>query len=65
MIPYLVTVAGALLMWLAFPPFDVGLLAFVAPAPFLWSLRRVESGPAALGIGFVYGAVFFGLLLSW
>ena len=52
-------------MWLAFPPFDVGLLAFVAPAPFLWGLRRVENGANALGVGFVFGAVFFGLLLSW
>lgn len=52
-------------MWLAFPPFDVGLLAFVAPAPLLWALRRVERGVSALAVGFVYGAVFFGLLLSW
>jgi len=65
MIPYLAAVAGALLMWLAFPPFDVGILAFVAPAPFLWGLRRVETGAGALGVGLAYGAVFFGLLLSW
>lgn len=52
-------------MWLAFPPFDIGILAFVAPAPFLWGLRRVETGAGALAVGFVYGAVFFGLLLSW
>jgi apolipoprotein N-acyltransferase len=65
MIPYTAAVAAALLMWLAFPPFDVGLLAFVAPAPFLWGLRRVENAANALGVGFVFGAVFFGLLLSW
>ena len=65
MIPYTAAIVGALLMWLAFPPFDIGLLAFVAPAPFLWGLRRVERGPGALAVGFVYGAVFFGLLLSW
>ena len=65
MIPYLAAVGGALLMWLAFPPFDVGPLAFVAPAPFLWGLRRVESPAGALAVGFTYGAVFFGLLLSW
>ncbi|MDJ0953308.1 MAG: apolipoprotein N-acyltransferase [Acidimicrobiia bacterium] len=65
MIPYTAALAGALLMWLAFPPFDVGILAFVAPAPFLWGLRRVETGAGALAVGFVYGAVFFGLLLSW
>lgn len=65
MIPYVAAIAGALLMWLAFPPFDVGLLAFVAPAPFLWGLRRAKNAGAALGVGFVYGAVFFGLLLRW
>ena len=65
MVPYAAAVAGALLMWLAFPPFDVGLLAFVAPAPFLWGLRRAESPAAALAVGFIYSAVFFGLLLSW
>ena len=52
-------------MWLAFPPFDIGILAFVAPVPFLWGLRRVESAATAIAVGFVYGAVFFGLMLSW
>ena len=65
MIPYTAAIAAALLMWLAFPPFDIGILAFIAPAPFLWGLRRVESGPGAIAVGFTYGAVFFGLLLWW
>ena len=57
MIPYIAALAGALLMWLAFPPFDIGILAFVAPAPFLWGLRRVETGAGALAVGFVYGSL--------
>ena len=65
MVPYAAAIAGALLMWLAFPPFDVGLLAFVAPAPFLWGLRRAENPATALAIGFIYSGVFFGLLLAW
>ena len=65
MIPYAAAISGALLMWLAFPPFDVGLLAFVAPAPFLWALRRAENAGTALAVGFTYAGVFFGLLLSW
>jgi apolipoprotein N-acyltransferase len=52
-------------MWLAFPPFDFGILAFLAPVPLLWGLRRAESAPAAIAVGFVFGSVFFGLLLSW
>jgi apolipoprotein N-acyltransferase len=65
MIPYTAALAGAILMWLAFPPFDLGFLAFLAPVPFLWGLRRAESAAMAIGVGFVYGSVFFGLLLSW
>jgi apolipoprotein N-acyltransferase len=65
MIPYAAAMLGALLMWAAFPPLDLGLLALIAPAPFLWALRRVETAGAALAVGFTYGAVFFGLLLFW
>jgi apolipoprotein N-acyltransferase len=65
MIPYTAALAGAILMWLAFPPFDIGMLAFFAPVPFLWGVRRAESASGAIAVGFVYGAVFFGLLLSW
>ncbi len=65
MAPYLAAVVAAILMWAAFPPIGWGLLAFVAPAPLLWGLRRVERGWAAVGIGFLYGAVFFGVLLNW
>ncbi|NND02916.1 MAG: apolipoprotein N-acyltransferase [Acidimicrobiia bacterium] len=65
MIPLAAALASALLMWAAFPPLNLGLLAFVAPAPLLFALRRVESPTAALGIGFVYGLVFYGGLLSF
>ena len=65
MAPFLAAVVAAVLMWAAFPPIGWGLLAFVAPAPFLWGLRRVERGWSAVGVGFAYGAVFFGLLLHY
>ena len=65
MAPYLAAVAAAILMWAAFPPVGVGVLAFVAPVPLLWSLRRVERAWAALGLGFLYGLVFFGVLLNY
>jgi apolipoprotein N-acyltransferase len=65
MMPYTAALAGAVMMWLAFPPFDFGILAFLAPVPLLWGLRRAESAATAIGVGFVYGTVFFGLLLSW
>ncbi len=65
MTPFLVAAAGALLMWAAFPPLDLGLLIFVAPAPVLWALRRVETSTAAAAIGLLHGLIFFGALLWW
>lgn len=65
LIPYAAAVAGALLMWMAFPPLGWSILGFVAPAPFLWGIRRAERGTTALAVGFVFGVVYFGGLLSW
>ncbi|WKZ81758.1 MAG: apolipoprotein N-acyltransferase [Acidimicrobiia bacterium] len=56
---------SALLMWMSFPPLDWGFLVFVAPAPFLWALRRVETAREAGWLGFLFGFVFYGSLLSW
>lgn len=65
MIPFAAALLSALLMWASFPPLDFGVLAFVAPAPLLWGLRRLETPSAALAVGFVYGLVFYGALLSF
>ncbi len=65
MVPYFAAVAAAILMWAAFPPVGFGVLAFLAPVPLLWALRRLERAWAALGLGFLYGAIFFGLLLNY
>jgi apolipoprotein N-acyltransferase len=65
LLPYLAAFVSALLMWAAFPPLDIGPLAFVAPIPLFWALRRVERGFEAATIGFLWGTVFFGILLYW
>jgi apolipoprotein N-acyltransferase len=65
MFPYLAAVVSALLMWAAFPPLDLGPLAFVAPIPLFWALRRVERGFEAVMLGFLWAGVFFGTLLWW
>ncbi len=65
MVPYIAALASAVLLWSAFPPLDIGVVAFVAPAPLLWGLRRAESVTAALATGFLFGVVFFGALLSF
>ncbi len=57
-------VASGLLLALAYPPFDLGLLALVALVPLLWAWHDAGPGRAALA-GFVAGIVFFGITLSW
>jgi apolipoprotein N-acyltransferase len=52
-------------MWAAYPPLGWGVLGFVAPIPLFLGLRMVERGPTALGVGFTYGFVFFGLMLNY
>jgi len=49
---------SALLLLLAFPPFNLGLLVFVALVPWLISLRTMtgkEAWRTGYGLGFVYG----------
>ncbi|HHC09093.1 MAG TPA: apolipoprotein N-acyltransferase [Actinobacteria bacterium] len=65
MINYLAVVLGGLLLWAAFPPLDLGALAFVAPTPVFWALRRIERPGEALTVGFLWGWLFFGPLLWW
>lgn len=52
-------------MWAAFPPIGFGPLAFIAPVPFFLAIRSVEKASTATMLSFGWGAIFFGLLLSW
>lgn len=61
----LYAVASALLMWLSFPPVNLGVLVFVAPVPLLWALRRARTAREAGWLGFTFGFLFFGSLLYW
>jgi apolipoprotein N-acyltransferase len=56
---------SVVLMWLAFPPVDWGIVVFVAPAPLLWAMRRVSTAREAGWLGFGYGFLFWGSLLFW
>lgn len=52
------SVLSAALLLLAFPPFNLGLLVFVALVPWLISLRKAsgkEAWRTGYGLGFVYG----------
>ncbi|MCB2224729.1 MAG: apolipoprotein N-acyltransferase [Actinobacteria bacterium] len=59
------TALSAFLMWASFPPLDFGFLIFVAPAPFLWAIRSARSPREAGWLGFLFGALFWGAMLSW
>ena len=65
MIYYAAVAASAALMWAAFPPLDLGWLAFLAPVPFLWAIRRVERVGDVILMGFLWGFIFYGGMLYW
>ncbi len=62
--PLAAAVASGLLLWAAFPPLDRGVLAWVALVPLLWSLRGATPREA-FRLGYISGAVWFALTLSW
>jgi apolipoprotein N-acyltransferase len=66
LLPLLLTAAGSgALLYLAFPPVNLGALAWVALAPLYWALGRAGGvGRGALA-GFVFGLVLVGLFLSY
>ncbi len=64
-LPYSATVFSAIMLWAAFPPLDLGFLVFVGPAPFLWALRVAPERRVATNVGFLFGFVYFGMLLYW
>lgn len=56
--------ASGLLLAAAFPPLDLGPLAFVALVPLLWAWRNASPRGAALW-GLAFGLAFFGVVLEW
>ena len=57
-------VASGVLLALARPPADVGVLVLVALAPLVW-LWRTDSPRAAAGHGFLAGAAYHSIVVSW
>ena len=57
-------VLSGVLLALAFPAFNLGLLALVALVPLIWAWRDATPRRAAL-YGFVFGVVFAGMLMYW
>lgn len=65
MVSVLLGALGGFLLWVAFPPLELGALVFVAPVPFLIGLRRATSSRLAMATGLAFGVAFFGPLLEW
>jgi apolipoprotein N-acyltransferase len=64
---WIAPLAGAIsgfLLWLAFPPVDLGSVAFLALVPLALVFRGASWGRASAA-GAAFGIVFFGLLLDW
>lgn len=61
----LISLLGAIVSVLAFPPFGPGWLVLIGIAIYLWSLRLAVSRRQGLALGAVYGLVFFGGLMWW
>lgn len=57
-------VLSGVLLALAFPAFDLWVLALVALVPLIWAWRDATPWRAAL-YGFVFGVVFAGILMYW
>lgn len=56
--------ASGAALWLAFPPVDLGPVAFVALVPLVFVFRTQPARRVALA-GAVFALTFFGLLVSW
>ena len=61
---FVAAAASGVLLALARPPVDVGLLALVALIPLFWAWRGASPRFAAL-LTFVAGCAYYGLLVSW
>lgn len=61
----LLSLFGAVLSVLAFPPFGPGFLVVAGVALFLWGLRECSSPTMGLRVALLYGLVFFGGLMWW
>ena len=60
----MLAIVSSLLASAAFPPLDMGLVAWIALAPFLFSLRSAGAGRAA-GLGFLFGFLHFFVSFFW
>ena len=56
---------SGILMMAAFAPFNLWILAWFAPAGFLWAIHQAPSKKMAGLVGFLYGMAFWTTSVSW
>jgi apolipoprotein N-acyltransferase len=61
---FLLPLVSAVVLSAAYPPFDLGILAWIGISPFLYALRRATSAGAA-GMGLIFGLVFVTGIFYW
>ena len=62
---FALAVISALIMRLAYPRWNVAVVAAFGLAPFLWAVGRAAGGKQAFYIGWVFGGVFYYGLCIW
>ncbi len=63
--PWVAVLVAAALVTLAFPPTDLGWLAWIGYAPLLWAIRQANRPRSAVLLAYVFGVVHFGWLTPW
>jgi len=62
---FLLAIASALILRLAFPRWNLFPVAAVGLAPFLWAVSRAANGKQAFYLGWLFGAAFYYVLVIW
>ncbi len=62
---FALAIASALLLCLAWPRWNLDAAAALALAPFLWAVARARSAKQAFYLGWLFGAVFYYVLVIW
>lgn len=61
---FLLPLVSALILSAAYPPFDLGVMAWIGLSPFLYALRRASPARAA-GMGLFFGLLFVTGVFCW
>ncbi len=65
-LPFLLPILSGVLLILAYPPYDLEFLIWIALIPLFWFLALKQTSPKnALIGGFLAGVLFFGKLFGW